>query len=224
MGGGAVESAFRQGDLTDPALWLPDLRLIETLEWDGSAFPRLALHMARLAASAARLGWPCDPDAARAALTDAAPATPARLRLTLDAAGAILAAATPMPAPARLWRVTLAADRLDPGDPWLTLKSTRRAAYDHARATLPAGIDEVVFANTHGEVCDGSITTLFFDAGDGLCTPPLAAGLLPGVLRAEMLATGQCREATLRVEYLPHVRLWLGNSLRGLIPALWTAS
>ena len=214
-----MESAFRQGDLTDPTL-----RLIETLGWDGATLPRLGLHMARLAASAARLGWPCDPLQAETALRDAAPAAPARMRLTLDAMGYHEVQTAPMPPPARLWRVTLATERLDPADPWLTLKSTRRAAYDRARAALPPGIDEAILGNQRGEVCDGSITTVFFDAGRGLCTPPLTSGLLPGVLRAEMLGLGQCREAPLEVENLADVRLWVGNSLRGLIPAVWSPS
>ena len=224
-----MESTFRQGDLTDPALRLPDLRLpdlrlIETLGWDGTSVPRLALHMDRLAASAARLGWPCDPAQVRRALRDAAPEAPARMRLTLDVAGQVVVHTAPMPALAPLWRVSLATGRLDPADPWLTVKSTRRAAYDRARAALPPGIDEAIFANDRDEVCDGSITTLFFDAGHGLCTPPLSAGLLPGVLRAQMLGLGQCRAAPLLVDDLPRVRLWVGNSLRGLIAARWTAA
>ena len=46
-------------------------------------------------------------------------------------------------------------------------------------------------------------------------TPPLTCGVLPGVLRAEM-AVG---EEVLLAEDLPKTRLWLGNALRGLIPA-----
>ena len=214
MGGGAVESAFRQGDLGG-------VTLIETLGWDGRDLPRLDLHLGRLAASAARLGWTCDIDRAARALRDATPSAPARMRLTLDAGGRVAVTAAPMPAPARQWRVTMSTERLDPADPWLTLKSSRRAAYDAARAALAPGIDEAILTNTRGEVCDGSITTLFFDAGRGLCTPPRSAGLLPGVLRAELLALGRCREAALAARDLPKVRLWLGNSLRGLIPAVF---
>ena len=212
-----MESAFRQGDLTDP-----DLRLIETLGWDGTTFPRIGLHMARLAGAAARLGWPCEPPQVVRALQGAAPAFPARMRLTLGASGHVEVQTAPLPAASRFWSVSLATQRLDPDDPWLTLKSTRRAVYDGARATLPPGTDEVILANDRGEVCDGTITTVFFDAGRGLCTPPLTAGLLPGVLRAEMLASGQCREAGLMASDLPHVCLWVGNSLRGLIPARWS--
>ena len=212
-----MESTLRRG------AGAPGLRLIETLGWDGAGFARLQLHLARLAASAARLGWPCDLGAVQAALARAvgeAPA-PARVRLTLNAEGGSEVALAAMPAQAVLWRVGLAEERLSSGDPWLTVKSSNRAVYDSARAQLPSGLDEVIFQNERGEVCDGSITTLFFDAGQGLCTPPLTCGLLPGVLRAEMLATGTAREAVLHAADLGRVQLWLGNSLRGLIPAVF---
>lgn len=210
-----MEGAFRPGDLTDPAL-----RLIETVLWDGVRAPRWALHLDRLVRSAARLGFVCDPAAVTLAL-QAAPAHAARLRLTLARDGAVEVTVAALPPVAGVWRVGLARARLASGDPWLTVKSTRRAAYDLARAGLAAGIDEVVFLNERGEVCDGTITSVFFDRGGGLRTPPLAAGLLPGVLRAEMLAAGQVREETLPASDLPRVRLWVGNALRGMIAAAW---
>jgi branched-subunit amino acid aminotransferase/4-amino-4-deoxychorismate lyase len=119
----------------------------------------------------------------------------------------------------QVWRLGLAGMRLQSDDPWLTLKTTRRPAYDAARAALPTGLDEVIFLNERGEVCDGTITTLFYDRGQGLRTPPLACGLLPGVLRAELALP----EEVLLARDLPRVRLWVGNSLRGLIPAVWVA-
>jgi 4-amino-4-deoxychorismate lyase len=207
-----VESALHAG------AGAPDLKLIETLGWDGTAFARLDLHMARLARSAARLGWGCDPAAARGALHAAAPAHAARIRLTLDASGKVDITTAPLPPAKPLWRIGLASARLASADPWLTLKSSNRASYDSARATLPEALDEVIFQNEKGEVCDGTITTVFFDRGQGMHTPPLSCGLLPGVLRAELALP----EQILRAEDLPHVRLWVGNSLRGLIPAVWT--
>lgn len=198
----------------------PGLRLIETVLWDGAGCPRIAGHLARLAAGAGALGWPCDAPAARAALI-APPGRPARLRLTLDRVGRIEVTRAPLPQSRPEWRLALAGTRLDSGDPWLRLKTTRRAHYDAARAALPEGIEEAVFLNERGEVCDGTITTVFFDRGQGMRTPPLACGLLPGVLRAEMLAEGACREDMLPAGDLPHVRLWVGNALRGLMPAVW---
>lgn len=195
----------------------PGLKLIETLRWDGAALTYLPLHLARLERSAGLLGWRCDTGAAARALRTAAPQTPARLRLTLDAAGRIEVTAAPLPPPAAAWRLGPAPTRLSSRDPWLTLKSTRRTAYDTARAALPANRDEALFLNERGEVCEGTITTLFFDRGEGLRTPPLASGLLPGVLRAALAPP----EEVLMAEDLPRVRLWVGNALRGLIPATW---
>ncbi|RQP04376.1 MAG: aminotransferase class IV [Paracoccus sp. BP8] len=198
----------------------PGLRLIETVLWDGAGCPRIEGHLARLAAGARALGWPCDAQAARDALV-APEGHPARLRLTLDRLGRIEVARAPLPQSRPEWRLALAGTRLRSGDPWLRLKTTRRAHYDAARAALPEGIEEAIFLNERGEVCDGTITTVFFDRGQGLCTPPLSCGLLPGVLRAGMLAEGACREEVLPAEDLPRVRLWVGNALRGLIPAVW---
>lgn len=191
----------------------PGLKLIETMRWDGQAVAHWALHRVRLKAGANALGWHV-PD-----ITPRGPeGTPARLRLTLNARGKVEVTHGPLPPKATLWRLGLAAEGLRSDDPWLRIKSTRREAYDTARAALPEGLDEVIFLNERGEVCDGTITTVFFDRGDGLRTPPLSSGLLPGVLRAALAAP----EEVLMARDLPHVRLWVGNALRGLIPAAWT--
>ena len=200
----------------------PDLKLIETLRWDGAVFARLDLHLARLESSATALGWACGD--AWAALQAAAPMNPARVRLTLDGHGRFEITSSKLPAGPSRWRLGLAAQRLRAQDAWLTVKSTNRAAYDHARATLPTGLDEVIFQNEQGDICDGTITTVFFDRGAGLRTPPLTCGVLPGVLRADLLAAGAAHEEVLHVSDLGHVQLWVGNSLRGLFPALFIPS
>lgn len=216
-----MESALRDGAFGGPSGGsfgnTADVRLIETLLWDGARFPRLALHLARLGQGAARLGFPCDAAGVAGRLAAAVSATPLRVRLTLGPDGGIEVTTAPLPPTQPVWRIGLAAARLSSADPWLTVKSTRRALYDDARAALPAGLDEVVFRNECDEVCDGTITTLFFDRGEGMRTPPRASGLLPGVLRAELAVP----EERLHPRELPVVRLWVGNALRGLIPAVW---
>lgn len=191
------------------------MKLIETLLWDGTGFPRRAGHLARLQRSAGLLGW--DAGAAERALARVRHEGPARVRLTLDAAGRVEVVLADLPPALPVWRVGLAEVRLWSADPWLTVKSTHRQVYDVARAGLAAGLDEVIFANERGEVCEGTITSVFFDRGAGMRTPPLACGALPGVLRAELA----CPEEVLHVADLPGVRLWLGNALRGLGPAVW---
>lgn len=202
-----MESALRDG------VNAPGLKLIETLLWDGADCPRLALHQARMARSAAAFGW-ATPAGLRG-LLGGLPAQPLRLRVTLDGEGLLALERAPLPPAKTEWRVGLASDRLTSTDPWLQHKTTRRGVYDAARASLAEGLDDVIFLNERGEVCEGTITTVFFDKGQGMRTPPLTCGVLPGVLRAEM-AVG---EEVLLAEDLTKVRLWLGNALRGLNPA-----
>ncbi|MCD2183118.1 aminotransferase class IV family protein [Rhizobium sp. GN54] len=222
-----------------------DLSLIETLRWDPEGgFVRLERHLARLARSAATLGLP-RPEGAQAALTEAveaalghsaiaprgpaaiqpspAPPSPLRIRLELFGDGRIevkSAAFVPLPADT-VWTVAIAATRLRSDDPLLRHKTSRRAAYEAARAEFPAGTaDEVVLLNERGEVCEGTITTVFLDDGTGILrTPPLACGLLAGVLREEMIDNGRAQKAVMHVDDLAAGRLYVGNSLRELIPA-----
>ena len=116
----------------------------------------------------------------------------------------------------------LARSRLDSGDPLLCHKTSRRQIYTHARSEyLITQADEVLLANERGELCEGTITTLFADfGGAALATPRLDCGLLAGILRAEMLDQGKAEEAVFSFDTLKSARaVFVGNSLRGLIPA-----
>ncbi|NNC87779.1 MAG: 4-amino-4-deoxychorismate lyase [Akkermansiaceae bacterium] len=49
------------------------------------------------------------------------------------------------------------------------------------------GADEAIFANTKGELCEGTGTNVFLVLAGALLTPPLEGGCLPGVTRALVL-------------------------------------
>lgn len=204
-----MESAFRD----------PGLKLIETFGWDGNAYPRLPRHLARMKESAQVLGFPCDSDVLSAALPPDPGSEPLRLRLTLSRQGEVDLTSAPLAQNPPEWRVAIAPSRVVSADPRLAHKTTDRALYDQTRARLPQGIDEMLFLNERDEVAEGTITNLFFDLGSGLSTPPLSSGCLPGCLRAELIETGQVREAILLVRDLPIATLFVGNSLRGLVAA-----
>ncbi|MGR3759981.1 aminotransferase class IV family protein [Roseobacteraceae bacterium NS-SX3] len=200
----------------------PAFRLIETFGFHpGEGIRHLDLHLARMARSAAALGLPFDGKEARALAARPSAEAPLRCRLTMDATGRFELSATPLGPPPAAWRVQIAGQRLDAGDPWLRHKTTQRQLYDQARAALPATVDELVFLNQRGEACEGTITNLFAVLRDGrMVTPPVSSGLLPGVLRQHLLETGQCVEKTLHLDDLHAARaLFVGNSLRGLIKA-----
>jgi branched-subunit amino acid aminotransferase/4-amino-4-deoxychorismate lyase len=90
---------------------------------------------------------------------------------------------------------------------------------EHARLSRETGCDEVVFLNERGELAEGSRTNIFVRIGGKLFTPPQSAGLLNGCLRQELLAKGECEERALTPDDLEKGEIFLGNSLRGLIPA-----
>ncbi|KIC12365.1 4-amino-4-deoxychorismate lyase [Leisingera sp. ANG-M1] len=199
----------------------PAFRLIETLGWHpGEGFRHLPQHLERMGRSAAAFGIAFDPDEARAVLAEAAGGTPLRCRLTLSADGQLELASAPLGSPPAEWRLGIAETRLDANDIWLQHKTTRRALYDTARAALQAGMDELLFLNGRGELCEGTITNLFVTRADGqMVTPPLSSGLLPGILRQVLLDSGRCREELLLQQDLHQaLAIHMGNSLRGLIP------
>jgi para-aminobenzoate synthetase/4-amino-4-deoxychorismate lyase len=141
------------------------------------------------------------------------------VRLLVDACGAATATAASLadaPPPAR---VALAAERRPlQGDPFVRHKTTRRTVYEEARAAHPEA-DDVLLVNGAGEVTESTIANLVVDLDGRLITPPLAAGLLPGVYRAELLEQGRVREGTLTPRDVRRAdAVYLVNSVRGMWP------
>lgn len=197
-------------------------RLIETMLWTPEGgFQRGDVHRKRLAFAARRLGIaPAGVEAALAAFTADGPR---RVRLTVDADGMpeiTHAPYTPLPE-GTVWRLAVAETRLDADDPWLGVKTTQRQLYDRDRAAMPAGADELIYLNGAGHVCEGTITNVFADLGQGLVTPPISDGLLPGVLRSSLICAGKVRIQHLTLDDLLNARaIYVGNSLRGLITSV----
>lgn len=190
-----------------------------------SGFLRLELHLARLARSAAALGFPLDIAAARQTIEAIAQGDePLRVRLTLSPDGVIATSATPfIPLPPKtIWRLAVAETRLHHDDPLLRHKTTRRALYVAAREEFSTDeVDEVILLNEQDQVCEGTITSLFLDKGESACaTPSLSCGLLEGVLRQELLANNVVRENIVTIADLHKARhIFVGNSLRGMVRA-----
>ena len=200
----------------------PAFRLIETFGYRvGRGIRNLDLHLRRLEHSAEAFGIVFDRGAVVEALQGVQGAADLRCRLTLAAGGEIAVTTAPLAPVSRRWIVSLAKQRVRSDDPWLLHKTTNRRLYDEARAHLPPGVDELLFLNEREEVCEGTITNLFVTLQCGQrVTPPLASGLLPGVLRQCLLDQGDLVERVVTLRDLCHAgEISLGNSLRGEIPA-----
>lgn len=207
------------------------------------------LHRARLGRSAAALGFVFDATQADALLDEtlcalAASSAPGdglagdadhanppgtlswRLRLSLHANGQLALHRTPLlPLPGALpvWLI----DHPEPL-PWAQRplaghKTSWRGPYDAAiRAAEAQGAFDSLLYNPAGELLEGGRSTVFVQLGGRWWTPPLAAGVLPGVTRQQLLAdpAWQAAERVIHRDELPAAQAWVVcNALRGVLPA-----
>jgi len=174
---------------------------------------------------------------------------PCRVRVTLALGGAFSAACAPLPgglpplpaggalagpppprtaaAPAAV--VALAVAPTPRRHPLLRHKTTDRRLYEWHRdaaaaaaaaAAAPPPFDVLLF-NEDGHATEFTIGNLVVRAAPGapLVTPPVDHGLLPGVLRAQLLAAGVLTVGAVTVEEAAGAEeLWLVNAVRGWVP------
>ncbi|MBT2135480.1 aminodeoxychorismate synthase component I [Croceibacterium sp. LX-88] len=197
--------------------------LIETMRFDPQeGMPLLELHLERMKASAAELGFAFDRHEVRNRIhalcfeLDA----PAKVRLVVSRRGEAALETTPLPpAPQGTVECIALPVPVVPGDWRLRHKTTDRGFHDAALAVArDHGAYEAVFVCDDGEVTEGSFTNLFVERDGKLLTPPTSVGLLPGILRRALIEEGRAVEARLTLDNLAG-GFFIGNALRGLIPA-----
>ncbi|HEX6400521.1 MAG TPA: aminodeoxychorismate synthase component I [Actinomycetota bacterium] len=175
----------------------PPFDLLETMRFEpGSGVRNLDPHLRRLAESAAYFGFAFDAGAVR------------------DAVEAAVAAAPPRPSRVRL---TLARDG-----------AVRAVSTALAPDTEPVRVelDDVLLVNDRNEVTESTIANVAVRLEGRWWTPPLEAGLLPGIGRAVAIAEGRLEERSITVdEVLVAEDLALVSDARGwrraiLLPSL----
>lgn len=193
--------------------------LIETMRFEPMAgILRLELHLERMKTSALSFGFEFDRHELRNRLHASIFHLErlSKIRLMVSRHGAQAVEIWPLEDVAE-WRVAVVPLPVHNQDFRLRHKTTDRNFYDDARKNRP-DCDEVIFVGTDGLLTEGSITALFVERDGKLLTPRLATGLLPSILRRELLDTKQAEEADLKIEDLAN-GFWVGNSLRGLLKA-----
>lgn len=92
------------------------------------------------------------------------------------------------------------------------------------RAAAAKGCDEALFLNTAGRVGCASVGNIFVLLGETLVTPPLADGVLPGIIRGFLLAQAgalgfDAQERSLSLDELGAAdAVFMTNSLRLIAP------
>lgn len=194
--------------------------LVETMRFDPhDGIFELERHLLRLKDSAEAFGFIFDRHAARNELQAATfrLREPRKLRLRLSPTGAISIEARSMPeVPGEPVEVAVLPLPVAQDDFRLRHKTSDRAFYDEARKG--AGTFEVVFVDPSGFLTEGSFTNIFVERDGRLLTPPAARGLLPGILRARLIAEGKAAEQDLLASDLTG-GFFVGNAVRGLVRA-----
>ena len=194
--------------------------LIETMRFDPEVgITDLDRHLDRLDASATRFDFPFNRHSARNELQAATfrRAEPAVLRLLLSPRGTMAIELKPIPErPQQPVEVAVRPLPVTTDDVRLGHKTTARAFMDAARRE--GGKFETIFVDPQGRLTEGSYSSIFVERDGKYLTPPIARGLLPGLLRARLIEEGKAEEADLTVDDLAD-GFYIGNMIRGLIRA-----
>jgi para-aminobenzoate synthetase/4-amino-4-deoxychorismate lyase len=184
--------------------------------------------LARLRTSAAYFGFTFEEGAVRQMLQEVCSGLSLegahRVRLALGQSGRCTiqaAAVSSLPAPLSL---LIAPEPTLSDDIFLRHKTTVRAQYDAAwRAAEAQGAFDMLFVNQQGELTEGGRSNLFIKLAGRWYTPPLSAGVLPGVMRSVLLndPAWDARERSLTVTDLRKAEaVVVCNALRGALPAI----
>jgi len=192
--------------------------IFETLRSRAGHVAELPEHLARLRRSADGLDIPLDDDAGSRieagihALLEAegraGPGDDASIRITVSrgtfmgrgllppadgASATIVIQAWPIPPPPAghlIDGLHLVAStiRRDPENPLVTLKTTSRVDFVHARLEARrAGADDALFLTLDGHLSEATSANIVLVRGDEIATPALACAILPGTTRSWIL-------------------------------------
>ena len=183
--------------------------LIETMGYhpdvDGGTVGNLEDHLARLSFSAEYFGFPAPKEAeALVAKAIAGLNAPTRLRLLLRPDGRIDVATSTLEnhdRPPGVQRLCVDPEPVASTNPALFHKTTDRRRYEE-RAQRHPNADDVVLVNERSELTETTRANLAVCLRGQWCTPPLDCGLLPGIERARLIASGRLIEKVITVEDL----------------------
>jgi dihydrofolate synthase/folylpolyglutamate synthase len=224
------------------------MELLETLRYCVGPLGILLMteHLARLRDAAARFGFPFSEEVFRAhvahAIDTSDGASDLRIRCTLAYDGAISISATALahdaPVPCldipsinemrgsdRTVSVSVRkSSAINALNPMLSYKTTWRQVYRDAMAQRPsaAATSDVLLVNSCDEVTEATIYNVMIlcPDTDRWVTPPVACGLLPGVLRAHLLTSKKIVEGIVTLSALRRATaVCVMNSVRGVLPA-----
>jgi para-aminobenzoate synthetase/4-amino-4-deoxychorismate lyase len=196
-----------------------DFMLIESLLFEkGSGYFLLERHLDRLARSAHYFGFQFELESVRTSLEKCSQAISenSKVRLLLSKDGSVAIEVDPLGSSTSCptsW-ITFAGQSVDSANRFLYHKTSNREMYRLELEKKPDCAD-VIFLNERGEVTEGANNNIVIRKDGILLTPPVACGLLPGTLRAQLLETGEVTEGVIMPADVEQAdEIYLINSVR----------
>ncbi|HLM10317.1 MAG TPA: aminodeoxychorismate synthase component I [Thermoleophilaceae bacterium] len=194
----------------------PELGVFSTMLVSAGEPVDLRAHLERLAESAAAVyGARLPHDVEERVRAAAASHAHARLRLLLEPSGAPRIEVTPLRAGCRRPPATLAPVLLPGGlgaHKWRDRRLLREL--ERRLGAMPLIVDQ------DGDVLEAATANVWIVEGDALVTPPLDGRLLPGTVRARLLALAAAREEHLELGRLAGAdEIFLTSAISGMTPA-----
>jgi para-aminobenzoate synthetase/4-amino-4-deoxychorismate lyase len=202
----------------------PVFSIVETLLFCKGRFRYLKEHISRMSDSAAYLGFVFNRKSCmefiRGKGCKLAKSGNFRVRILLNKTGRLSCehSQIDLPATKQPGILCVSSTKTDSGNPLLFHKTTYRPWYEKAMELAKNGkCLDTVFMNQSGEITECSTNNIFIKKRGMLFTPPVECGLLPGILRANLIKSGKCKEKILHFEDLLNAdAVYCGNSVRGL--------
>ena len=226
-GGGIVSDSAAQSEWDEIALKsrflapaFETFRLLETFA-TGSHPSDVHAHVQRLLRSAHAFGLGFDAAHLHQQLDERARSAGDRLVRVRVGDGAVEVTSEPLEELRAAVELCLSRERVRSDDPLLGHKTSWRPAHDAAaREALEQGCFDAILRNERDELTEGARTNIFVRKGNTLYTAPLSSGVLPGILRSQLVSEGKAVERVLTQDDLASAdAIYAGNSARGLLPA-----
>jgi para-aminobenzoate synthetase / 4-amino-4-deoxychorismate lyase len=191
-------------------------QLLESIRLENGTYPLMEKHLIRMLDSASYFDYPFPENEIKsqlALLSKQYPSGVHKIRLLLSLQGEIDIQAQQLQDVSQPIEATLAKTPISSKNVFLYHKTTNRKVYEEQKV---AGFFDTLLWNEKEELTEFTIGNLVLELDGKLVTPPRDSGLLAGVMRAELLESGEVEERIVYREDLWRASaIWLVNSVRG---------
>jgi len=140
-----------------------------------------------------------------------------RLKITLNKFGKLSYQLTEITSIPEEVKVIISKNKIDSQNKFQYFKTTNRELYNREyKKYSDKGFFDVIYFNECGELAEGAITNIIIYKNDVISTPPLSAGILPGVYRKYLLKNNSMisERKLFKEDLLEADKIVLTNSVR----------